>query len=304
MFSFGCSGEITLADIKNKLGGAELTIKEDESLPLRDATPRIADVSAPGAAAFYGGGAVVDYSNCAAGYVMIAYEGDNPNVKVQITYTGQATYTYNLIPNAGYQAFPLSAGAGDYDIGVYTNLGGDKYAQAARGTINAPIADGFQPFLHPNQFANYNASSACVAQASTIVAEARTDIGATERIYQYIVKNIDYDYDKAATVQSGYTPNPDETLKTGMGICFDYASLMTSMLRSQGIPCRLVVGYAGKAYHAWVSVYSSETGKVLGIIDFTPGDWNRVDPTFTASGDRADPNVVGDGTNYNPIYYY
>ena len=34
---------------------------------------------------------------------------------------------------------------------------------------------------------------------------------------------------------------------------------MTGMLRSQGIPSKLVVGYAGTAYHAWISVWTEET---------------------------------------------
>ena len=30
---------------------------------------------------------------------------------------------------------------------------------------------------------------------------------------------------------------------------------MTAMLRSQNIPCKLVVGCAGTTYHAWIDVY-------------------------------------------------
>ena len=40
-------------------------------------------------------------------------------------------------------------------------------------------------------------------------------------------------------------PSVDETLKTKKGICFDYAALMTAMLRSQGIPTKLEIGYQG-----------------------------------------------------------
>ncbi|MDR3072223.1 MAG: transglutaminase-like domain-containing protein [Clostridiales Family XIII bacterium] len=304
-FLVGCSGGApSLAKIKDAISGSALTVKEDPNAPLRDNTPRIAYNDAPGAAVFQGGGATVDYSNAWAGYVMISYGGDNPKIKIQITLVGGGTYTYDLPPNTGYQAFPLSQGAGAYDIAVFTNIEGDKYAQAARGTIDAPISDPLSPFLHPNIFSNFSDASACVSMASQIVAEAKTDLGATERIFQYIVKNISYDYDKAATVQSGYIPNPDATLQSMSGICFDYASLMSSMLRSQGIPCQLIVGYAGQAYHAWVAVYSSQSGELLGTIEFSADNWNLADPTFAASGDRADPNIIGDGTNYNPMYYY
>ena len=49
-------------------------------------------------------------------------------------------------------------------------------------------------------------------------------------------------------------------LEKKSGICFDYAALMTGMLRSQGVPCKLVVGYAGTVYHAWISVWTAEHG--------------------------------------------
>ena len=45
-------------------------------------------------------------------------------------------------------------------------------------------------------------------------------------------------------------PDSNRTLETKKGICFDYASLMALLLRSQNIPCKLVVGYAGVEYHA------------------------------------------------------
>ena len=69
------------------------------------------------------------------------------------------------------------------------------------------------------------------------------------------MKNFTYDYDKAATVSSGYLPVVDTVLDSKTGICFDYAAVMASMLRSQNIPTRLEIGYAGDAYHAWISVY-------------------------------------------------
>lgn len=62
------------------------------------------------------------------------------------------------------------------------------------------------------------------------------------------MKTLTYDKKKAQTVQSGYLPNVDQVLASKTGICFDYAALMTAMLRSQGIPTKLVVGYTGNVY--------------------------------------------------------
>ena len=127
-----------------------------------------------------------------------------------------------------------------------------------------------------------------------------------QAVYDFVVKNITYDHELAATVQSGYLPVLDTVLAKRSGICFDYASLMTGMLRSQGIPSKLVVGYAGTAYHAWISVWSEETGWVDGAIYFDGVSWQRMDPTFASSGRQsaAIMKYIGDGSNYTTKYLY
>ena len=50
--------------------------------------------------------------------------------------------------------------------------------------------------------------------------------------------NITYDYVKANTVQSGYMSDPDATLKTKTGICFDYAALTAAMLENAAFAFR------------------------------------------------------------------
>ena len=115
-----------------------------------------------------------------------------------------------------------------------------------------------------------------------------------------------YDYEKAASVESGYLPDLDAVLATKKGICFDYASLMTGMLRSQGIPCKLIVGYAGTVYHAWISVWSESTGWIDGAVYFDGSSWQRMDPTFAASfKNQAEAmEYIGNGQNYTAKYIY
>ena len=90
------------------------------------------------------------------------------------------------------------------------------------------------------------------------------------------------------------------------GICFDYAALMTGMLRSLGIPCKMIFGYAGKAYHAWISVWSEDTGWVDGVIFFDGTTWQRLDPTFASSANQSEEimKYIGNGSNYKEKYFY
>ena len=126
-------------------------------------------------------------------------------------------------------------------------------------------------------------------------------------VYNYVIENIEYDYDHAANLENGYIPDPDTTLSSGSGICLDYASLMACMLRSQNIPCQLEVGYAGEAYHAWISVYIADVGWVNGMIEFTGDQWQLMDPTFAATSGGDDEKLkkfIGDGENYTVKYIY
>ena len=133
----------------------------------------------------------------------------------------------------------------------------------------------------------------------------RDDLDYVEKVYDYVTGNIVYDTELAANVPLGYIPEIDSTLERGKGICFDYASLMTALLRTQGIPTKLVVGYSGTAYHAWISVYLQEAGWVDKIIRFDGKSWSLMDPTLAASNDREDvKRYIGDGGNYIAKYFY
>ena len=286
-------------------GGGSADDNVDPNAKDRDNTPVVLKTEAPGDKEFGTSDAKVDYSNSDKGYIMVKYSGSNSKVKLQLSYK-EKTYYYDLDTNGNWEAFPLSSGSGDYKVGIYEHLTGEQYKPLFTESFNAKLKDEFEPFLHPNQYVNYTDKSKAVVMSEEVCAGSKSDLGAVERMFNYVVDNIEYDYDKAKNVKSGYIPNIDETLNTGKGICFDYASVLGSMLRAQRIPCKLVIGYAGSAYHAWISVYTEETGWVENMIQFTGDKWTYMDPTFAASGNDSDPNLVGDGdtNNYKAEYFY
>jgi transglutaminase-like putative cysteine protease len=239
---------------------------------------------------------------------MAKYEGDNPKIKIQITKTGGSTYTYDVHPGEPFVSFPLSEGSGSYSVAMFVNIEGDKYHQVCAQEIQEELQDEYSPFLRPNQFSNFTSSTRAVAKASELAQGCKSDLKVVEELFLYVTENVVYDHDKAKTVHSGYLPDIDDTLTSGKGICFDYASLMTCMLRTQRIPCKLVVGYtegfANDAYHAWISVHVDGIGWVANMIQFNDDQWTLMDPTLAAAGDMADPNVIGDGEDYIPVHYY
>lgn len=270
---------------------------------VRDNTPVCLTPKASGVTVFENSLAAIDASNTSEGYIMVNYKGSNPKVKLQITGPDGVTYTYNLYK--GYETFPLSAGSGSYKAAVYENVTGNQYSTALSKSFNVTIINVFGPNLYPNQYVSFNMGSQVVAKAMQLAENCDSDLDVVTKIYNYVTTNITYDHTKAATVQSGYTPNVDLILQSGTGICLDYAAVMASMLRSQNIPTRLEVGYAGTAYHAWISTYITEIGWVNGIIEFDGTSWSLMDPTFAAnSSETALKNFIGNGSNYKTKYIY
>ena len=249
--------------------------------------------------------AVIDYSNTQDGYVMVCYTADtSKRLKVQVK-GPRTTYTYN-ITKGEWAVLPLTDGNGKYQVKVYRQTSGNSYTSVIAAKHKVQLSDEFAPFLRPNQYVDYNAASNMVAVAHELTRDIEHPLGKVEAIYNYVVTNLSYDKQKAKTVKSGYLPVLDEILESQKGICFDYASLMTGMLRSQGVPCKMVFGYAGKAYHAWISVWSQDTGWVDGVIFFDGTNWQRLDPTFASSADQSEAimKYIGNGKNYKEKYFY
>lgn len=298
----GCSGGEAQAAPEERSPGpapAEPLAKER-----RPSEPRVLLPQAPGERVLGAGALTVDYSNCAQGYVMARYNGSAAKANIQLTGPDGVTYKYFLPPSEAYEALPLSGGSGSYRVDGYENIEGSSYATLFKETVEVSLENDLLPFLYPNMFVKFTEQSEAVSKARELVAEAENDLEAVALLYHYVVENVSYDTHKAETVTSGYLPVVDETLRTGKGICFDYAALTCAMLRSQGIPARLEIGYAGKVYHAWISVYTEETGWIDKLIEFTGDAWTRMDPTF-ASGNGSSSSIlkyIGDGSNYNLQY--
>jgi transglutaminase-like putative cysteine protease len=249
----------------------------------------------------------IDAANAAEGYVMVRYSGSSSKVKLQIAKIGDITYTYNLYAGAGYEVFPFTCGDGTYTVNVYEHAFDNQYSLAYGTTVTVSLVNSFQPFLYPNQYIKFSSQSKVVALSEQLAQGAASDLEILSRIYNHTIKSITYDNYKAATVKSGYLPDVDAILDSGKGICFDYAAVMVSMLRTQAIPARLEIGYVtGGLYHAWISAYISEIGWVNNIIQFDGQNWKLMDPTFASGGKQSDNimSFIGNTANYSAKYVY
>ena len=245
---------------------------------------------------------MLDLSAVSDGVVAVSAQSDK-RLKFQVV-KGEETYNYNLASDGTPSIFPLQCGDGEYRFRVMENVVDKKYAELFSRTVDVKLSDPFAPFLRQSDYVNFNADSACVKKAAELAKTAGTPLGLVAAVYGFVCQTVRYDEELARTVKSGYLPVPDRTMLSGKGICFDYAALAASMLRSQGIPTRMVFGYVApdQLYHAWNMFYTEETGWVTVSFEVSANSWVRLDLTFAANG--ADSQFIGDGSNYADVYYY
>lgn len=251
------------------------------------------------------GDVLLDLEHVGQGYVGISVVSD-AKIKLLVLVGEDQSEQYTVPQDGTPVIFPLQMGDGTYTFKVMKHVKDKTYARIYAVDMNVKLEDEFQPFLRPNAYADYNEDSECVLLAAKLAATAEDELGVVGAVYDYICDNIVYDREKAEAVQTstGYMPVLDETLETGEGICFDYASLAAGMLRSQGIPTKVVFGNVSPndVYHAWNMFYTEETGWVTVEYEVKDDGWNRLDLTFSANG--ADSDFIGDGTNYLDVHYY
>ncbi len=268
--------------------------------------PEVYTVSSPETMAVSNEKALIDYSHSDRGYIGAKYFGSSDRAKLRIV-CGGVTYDHDLSIGGVVEYFPLSQGSGDYHIAVYEHLDGKNYGNAIEVKEFFNISDEVDMYLYPNKYVSFVKSSDCVYKAAEVCAGLNGTVERLAAIFEYITDNITYDHELASTVKSGYVPYPDNTLFKKKGICFDYASLVAAMARSQSIPTRLVIGYASPdIYHAWNEVYTDETGWISAELLLSQKGYNIVDATFYAGtvDKEAIAKYISDSSNYAAIYRY
>lgn len=196
----------------------------------------------------------IDYSNTDDGYVMARGASTRNRLKLRVS-KGKAQLTYDINSDGEYESFPLQMGNGNYQFDMFSNVSGNKYAQAGSMSITAQMEDENVAFLSPNQYVEYTEESQAVLLSHEMLDELEDDQAKIDAVVAYIRENFEYDFDKARKITSGTMPDIDYVFENGMGICQDLSALMACMLRVQGIPTQFVIGYVGKNYyHAWNNV--------------------------------------------------
>lgn len=241
------------------------------------------------------GGVRIDDSAKNKGLVQISYSGKvGEKIKVMIS-KGSTKYYYPLKPDGVMAGFPLQMGNGSYQVSVLKNVGDSRYTFLKTMTVSIKLEDPNAVYLNSIQTIKWTPESEAAKKNLELIGK-ETDYSKRVHLgYDFVVRNVSYDYDKIKTLTTDYTPDPDTTLKVLKGICYDYSSLFAAMKRSEQIPVKLVKGYTSnvKGYHAWNEV-------------FIDGKWVVVDTTFDSAyyKARAKYSFSKRAADYKKIYEY
>lgn len=233
------------------------------------------------------GSGYIDAEDAPLGYVYAAYLSPK-HTKFSLV-KEENTVHHDLVNDGIAQRFSLTAGSGRYLATIYENVTDISYKKVKALKFTADIHDPTAPYRVSNSVVHYDADMVAIQHAAELTEGLQSPREKAHGIYTWVVQNITYDYDMLGALESGYVCEVDTTFDTKKGICYDFAVLYAAMCRSQGIPCKVVSGYADavEGYHAWNEVYFD-------------GAYHVVDTSTEAQLDE-DVFIRGDG--YEAVRY-
>ncbi|NLC43153.1 MAG: hypothetical protein GX783_02590 [Clostridiales bacterium] len=219
---------------------------------------------------------VFDTSKVSSGNIGVRYNNTSGKRLKLMIQNGSSSEAYNLDGKGSLETFPLKFGNGEYTISVMENTEGKKYRNVLSEKVKVSVADKNSIYLGSIQMINWNSNMSAIKKADQLTSGVSGDEAKLKKIYNFVVSNIRYDSAKLGTLPSTYVPSVNDTYSSKSGICYDFASLTGAMLRSVGIPTKLIMGYADgvNGYHAWNEVY----------ID---GKWVTVDTSYDSQMNEA-----------------
>lgn len=211
-----------------------------------------------------------DLSKLEQGIIGVGNISGNKRLKLRIQKGGEK-YDYDLNNKGMMEYFPLQMGNGEYKATIFENTSGTKYRTLDSTSVLLNLSDPNIVFLNSIQNVLWMPQSKAIQFGKSEGGKKKDESGKFDLFYNHMVFGYLYDYEKAKTVSTGYNPNIDVMFDQKKGICYDYSSLLAALDRSNGIPTKLVKGYATgvDGYHAWNEV-------------FLKGKWYVIDTTVDA----------------------
>ena len=158
---------------------------------------------------------------------------------------------------------------GEYTIRVMVNEYDRKYSNGP--SITVKNTEELDKYLIPAKHIESN-EDIIIDAAKEITKNCSSDLEKVRAIYDWVVDNIEYDYEKLSKHDRGQYDNQYgalNALNTRIGVCYDYSTLAAALARSLGIQAKVVEGDLDKGmlkgFHAWNEIFISELDNWINI---------------------------------------
>ena len=211
------------------------------------------------------------------GKIVIAGNTKKSKIKVIVS-KGESSTWYDINLNSGKyrEEIWLINGKGKYKISVVVHEYGRTYSYGPTMEIQNTVE--INRFIVPTKHVESN-NEEIITLAKSITQNLTTTREKSLAIYDWVAKNIEYDYDKyLKQVNKNYDNDYGalNTLRTKTGVCYDYSVLVAALGRAVGLQVKVIKGNFVNPYrnelHAWNEIYIPEENR-----------WINVDSTFAHS---------------------
>lgn len=208
----------------------------------------------------------------------------------------------------------LTYGNAEYVITVSSTMrhestGAHNFTKKAVLTVNLKNVSNTGGFLLSAGEVIFDSDMMFIKKANELSAGCKNDFEKVEKIYDWLTDYLMYAKTED-TCLGIYHCDLNKVYNRKTGVCYDYAVVLAAMLRSQGIPCKVVFGwYADTPVamgHAWNQVYIAGSGSITSDkLSVTGNKWCTLDPTLSY-GSRGEVAIeyMNNPSNYIWQSYY
>ncbi|MDR1208709.1 MAG: transglutaminase-like domain-containing protein [Clostridiales bacterium] len=237
-----------------------------------------------------------DLSQKDKGILTVSYDGKfEKKIRLLVQKDGSSESYQYIISRYGKINIPLQMGDGAYTALMLENIQGYSYRVLSQSRFDAVITDATAAYKVASPIVNYSETMEAIKGYAELLKDKPDERARIAAAYKDVVESYTYDDYKAANPTSDYVPVIDDIYKSKKAICYDYSAMLASVLRSRGVPARLIMGYAPEisAYHAWNELYIDD-------------EWIVVDTTYDSAYFHAKQpySMVKDGKLFRVMKVY
>lgn len=211
------------------------------------------------------------------GKVTLSGKTENAKIKIFVV-KDEITRWYDVQLENGtfYEEIWLIDGTGNYTVSVLFHKEENRYGFGP--TVKVENVTEVNRFTVPTLHVESN-NEDIIQLANKITKNSKNDMEKARNIHDWVSSNITYDYKKYSRhLENNYnnTYGALHALKTGTGVCYDFANLIAALGRATGLQVKVIKGNYTTTYrtelHAWNEIYISEENR-----------WVVLDSTFASS---------------------